>query len=110
MTSTTDTNRRGCEMAAWGDFHQVSGAGWSVFWRIPMMDGSGLEVWWGDFHGRRVIWLGTQPFAIVPYHNPMTGEPVPPEFTCNDGINPHRHGSPFLPPIHGPSNRREPRT
>ena len=40
-------------MAAWGDFHQVNGAGWSVFWRIPKMDGGGLEVWWADFHGRR---------------------------------------------------------
>ena len=75
-------------MAAWGNFHQVTGAGWSVFWRIRQMDGSGLEVWWADFHGRRVLWRGTQPFAIVPYHNPMPGEPVPPEYTFKDCINP----------------------
>jgi hypothetical protein len=34
-------------------------------------------------HGR-----GTQPFAIVPYHDPMPGEPVPPEYTFKDRINP----------------------
>ena len=82
-------------MAAWGDFHHVTGAGWSVFWRIPQADGSGLEVWWGDFHGRRVLWRGTQPFAIVPYHNPIPGQPVPPEFTFKDGINPQCEGAPF---------------
>jgi hypothetical protein len=95
-------------MAAWGDFHQVTGAGWSVFWRISQMDGSGLEVWWGDFHGRRVLWRGTQPFAIVPYHNPIPGEPVPPEFTFKDGINPQCHGASFRALKHSAPNSGAP--
>ena len=45
-------------MAAFGDYHQVSGAGWSVFWRISKLHGSGLEVWFADFLGRRVVWRG----------------------------------------------------
>jgi hypothetical protein len=77
-----------------GNFHQVSGAGWSVHWRISQAVGSGLEVWWADFHGRRVLWRGTQPFAIVPYHRPVV-EPQPPEYTYKDGINPQCGGAPF---------------
>jgi hypothetical protein len=30
------------------------------------------------------MWRGTQPFAIVPYHNPVT-TPGPPEYTYKDG-------------------------
>jgi hypothetical protein len=81
-------------MAAWGDFHNSAGAGWSVFWRISQQDGSGLEIWWADFHGRRVLWRGTQPFAIVPYHNPIA-DPPGPEFTYKDGLNPQCNGASF---------------
>ena len=71
-------------MAAFGDFHLVNGAGWSVYWRIRELEGSGLEVWFADFHGRRVLWRGSQPFAIVPYHRPVL-EPKGPEHTYKDG-------------------------
>lgn len=81
-------------MAKFGDFHHASGAGWSVYWRIREMDGSGLEVWFADFHGRRVLWRGSQPFAIVPYHRPVS-EPPPPAHTYKDGINPQCGGVAF---------------
>src|SRR5215212_5644691 len=81
-------------MAAFGDLHAVSGAGWSVYWRIRAMDGSGLEVWFADFQGKRVLWKGTQPFAIVPYHRPVS-EPGPPEHTYKDGLNPQCGGAAF---------------
>src|SRR5688572_3375113 len=58
-------------MANFGDYHLVSGAGWSVYWRISQLHGSGLEIWFADFQGRRVMWRGSQPFAIVPYHRPI---------------------------------------
>ncbi|HKF00604.1 MAG TPA: hypothetical protein VKG45_16945 [Actinomycetes bacterium] len=81
-------------MALFGDYHQVTGAGWSVYWRISQAKGGGLEVWWGDFQGRRVLWRGTQPFAIVPYHRPVV-EPPPPEHTYKDGLNPQCGGAAF---------------
>jgi len=81
-------------MAPFGDFHHEFGAGWSVYWRISKQKGSGLEIWWADFHGRRVMWRGTQPFAIVPYHRPVV-EPPPPEHTYKDGLNPQCGGADF---------------
>jgi Cu2+-containing amine oxidase len=88
-------------MADWGDFHPVSGAGWHVYWRIPDPNAGGLEIWWADFMGKRVMWRGTQPFAIVPYHHPLkpfssgTIEPPPPEFTFKDGLGAKCAGAPF---------------
>lgn len=82
-------------MAAFGDYHQVSGAGWSVFWRISKLHGSGLEVWFADFLGRRVVWRGSQPFAIVPYHRPIVGDPQPPHYTYKDGASPQWGGVEF---------------
>ena len=88
-------------MSDWGDHHQVTGAGWSVFWRIPDPDAGGLEVWWGDFSGKRVLWKGSQPFAIVPYHHPLKPfsdgsiEPPPPQFTFKDGLGAKCKGAPF---------------
>ena len=89
-------------MSAWGDYHQVSGAGWSVFWRIPNKKAGGLEVWWADFKGKRVLWKGSQPFAIVPYHHPLKPysgssniEPPPPEFTFKDGLGATCKGAAF---------------
>ena len=46
-------------MAPFGDLHHESGAGWSVYWRIINQRGSGLEIWWADFYGRRVMWRGS---------------------------------------------------
>ena len=83
-------------MSAFGDFDKVTGAGWSVFWRIPKPDAGGTELWWADFHGRRVMWKGSQPFAIVPYHTPVPGsEPPAPEFTYKDGLGYQCGGAPF---------------
>jgi hypothetical protein len=88
-------------MSDWGDHHQVTGAGWSVFWRIPEQEAGGLEVWWGDFNGKRVLWKGSQPFAIVPYHHPLKPfpdgsiEPPPPQFTFKDGLGARCKGAPF---------------
>lgn len=88
-------------MADWGDFHAVSGAGWHLFWRIPEQRGGGLEIWWADFSGKRVLWKGSQPFAIVPYHHPLKAfddgsiEPPPPEFTFKDGLGAKCKGAPF---------------
>lgn len=91
-------------MAAFGDFHLATGAGWSVFWRIGQLKGSGLEVWFADFQGRRVLWRGSQPFAIVPYHRPLPNNPKPPEFTYKDGINPQWEGVAFTALKHGAPN------
>jgi Cu2+-containing amine oxidase len=99
-------------MSAWGDHHKVSGAGWSVFWRIPDPHAGGLEVWWADFNGRRVLWKGSQPFAIVPYHHPLnpfaSGEiqPPPPEFTFKDGLGAACEGAPFTALKHWSPNAR----
>jgi Cu2+-containing amine oxidase len=82
-------------MADWGDYHLAKGAGWSVFWRIAQADGIGLEIWWADFLGTRVLWRGTQPFAIVPYHRPIKF-PDPPEHVFKDGIDPRNGGLGFL--------------
>ena len=83
-------------MAAFGDFHLVSGAGWSVYWRIAALAGGGLEVWFADFRGRRVLWRGTAPFALVPYHgrNP----------TFKDGLNPACGGAHFYALRHNAPN------
>ena len=93
-------------MALFGDFHFVSGAGWTLYWRISKLHGSGLEIWFADFQGKRVVWRGTQPFAIVPYHRPIA-DPQPPEFTYKDGINAqwaewHLRRSNIMPPMPGP--------
>lgn len=82
-------------MANFGDYHLVSGAGWSVYWRVSQLHGSGLEVWFADFMGRRVLWRGSQPFAIVPYHRPIAGDPKPPHYTYKDGISPQWGGVEF---------------
>ena len=94
-------------MALFGDFHLVSGAGWSVYWRIRELEGSGLEVWFADFLGKRVLWRGSEPFAIVPYHHPVT-EPGPPEHTYKDGINPMCGGAAFTALKHTAPNSMQP--
>jgi len=94
-------------MALFGDYHVATGANWSVYWRISKVKGSGLEIWWADYRGRRVLWRGTQPFAIVPYHRPVV-EPPPPEHTYKDGINPQCGGAPFTALRHTAPNSLEP--
>ena len=74
-------------MPAFGNYHNVTGAGWSVYWKIPAAAAGGLEVWWGDFQGHRVLWRGSQPFALVPYHG---GSP-----TYKDGLDARCGGAPF---------------
>ncbi len=96
-------------MALFGNYHLVTGANWSVYWRISQVKGSGLEVWWADFKGRRVLWRGTQPFAIVPYHQPVT-EPPPPEHTYKDGLNPQCGGAAFTALKHTAPNSIAPWT
>jgi Cu2+-containing amine oxidase len=94
---------------AFGNFHNVTGAGWSVYWRIPKFNGSGLEIWWADFQGRRVMWRGSAPFAIVPYHNPDTHtEPPGPHFCYKDGIDTQCGGAPFRTLKHGAPNSGAP--
>lgn len=99
-------------MAKWADFHQVSGAGWSLFWRIPDPEAGGLEVWWADFMGKRVMWKGSQPFAIVPYHHPLKPfsggliQPPPPEFTFKDGLGAKCEGAAFTALKHWSPNAR----
>jgi hypothetical protein len=92
-----------------GNYHHVSGAGWWLFWRIPMFNGSGLEIWWADFQGHRVMWRGSAPFAIVPYHHSDTkGEPPAPHFSYKDGLDIRCGGAPFRAPQHGAPNSGEP--
>jgi Cu2+-containing amine oxidase len=96
-------------MAAFGDYHLVSGAGWSVYWRISELEGSGLELWWADFQGKRVLWRGSQPFAIVPYHRPHPGsEPPGPEHCYKDGISPQCGGASFTALKHTAPNSGAP--
>jgi hypothetical protein len=98
-------------MAAFGDYHPVSGAGWSVYWRIPKANGGGLEVWWADFQSRRVLWRGSSPFAIVPYHRPHPGtEPPGPEHSYKDGATPKCGGAGFRALKHGAPNSGAPWT
>jgi hypothetical protein len=96
-------------MAAFGDFHLVSGAGWSVYWRIREWLGGGLEVWFADFRGKRVLWRGSQPFVIVPYHRPVAF-PSGPEHTFKDGLGPKCSGAPFAALKHTAPNSASPPT
>lgn len=97
-------------MASFGDPHWVSGAGWSLAWRLSP-SGSGLEIWWADFHGRRVMWRGSAPIAIVPYHHDCGGGyPKPPEFTFKDGLDPQCDGAPYTPLKHWAANSGQWRT
>lgn len=92
-------------MAAFGDYHAAAGAGWSVYWRISQLRGGGLEVWFADFQGRRVLYRGGAPFALVPYHRPPFGpEPPSPNFCYKDGFVPACGGAPFTALRHNAPN------
>jgi Copper amine oxidase, enzyme domain len=87
-------------MPAFGSYHNVIGAGWSVYWKIPVASAGGLEIWWADFQGHRVLWRGSQPFALVPYHG---GSP-----TFKDGLDSHCGGAPFTALKHTAPNSMAP--
>jgi Cu2+-containing amine oxidase len=92
-------------MASYGDLHWVSGAGWSLAWRIQKQKGSGVEIWFADFMGKRVMWRGSAPFAIVPYHRPHAGsEPPGPEHCYKDGLDIRCGGAEFRALRHFASN------
>ena len=80
-------------------------AGWSLCWRISVLDGSGLEIFGADFQGRPVLLHASQPFVLVPYHteHPVfkdglapTGTPTGEEFTalCPTAPNAHKNNLP----------------
>ncbi|HEX2026563.1 MAG TPA: hypothetical protein VHF25_01040 [Nitriliruptorales bacterium] len=65
----------------------VSFADWDVSWSIPTGWGGGLVVAHARFRGTMVLWRGTVPFVLVPYHG---NYPI-----FKDGIN--HQGAPYTP-------------
>jgi copper amine oxidase-like protein len=67
----------------------VNFADWSLSWSIPTGWGAGLVISKANFRGTSVLFKGTAPFVIVPYHG---GSPV-----FKDGLN--NQGAPFTPVV-----------
>jgi primary-amine oxidase len=65
----------------------VNFADWSLSWSIPTGWGAGLVISKATFRDTSVLFKGTAPFVIVPYHG---GSPV-----FKDGLN--NQGAPFTP-------------
>ena len=65
----------------------VNFADWTLNWSIPTAWGGGLKISLARFRNTMVLWEGTQPFVLVPYHG---GSPM-----FKDGIN--HQGAPFTP-------------
>ena len=65
----------------------VSFADWSVSWSVPTGWGAGLVISKASFRNQSVLFKGTAPFVIVPYHG---GSPV-----FKDGLQ--NQGAPFTP-------------
>lgn len=65
----------------------VSFADWDLTWSIPTGWGGGLVISKARFRGDMVLYRGTAPFVLVPYHG---GYPI-----FKDGIN--HQGAPFTP-------------
>jgi hypothetical protein len=65
----------------------VNFADWSLSWSIPSAWGGGLVISKANFRGTSVLYKGTQPFVLVPYHGDS------PHF--KDGLN--DQGAPFTP-------------
>ena len=70
----------------------VSFADWQLSWSIPTGWGGGLVISQARFRGDLVLYKGTQPFVLVPYHgnSPM----------FKDGLN--HLGAPFTPVFRRP--------
>lgn len=62
-------------------------ADWNVSWSIPTGWGGGLVISKARFRNQMVLYKGTAPFVLVPYHG---GSPM-----FKDGIN--HQGAPFTP-------------
>jgi primary-amine oxidase len=65
----------------------VNHADWSFSWSIPTGWGGGLVIHKARFKGDMVLYQGTIPFVLVPYHG---GYPM-----FKDGLN--HYGAPFTP-------------
>src|SRR5260370_1023286 len=65
----------------------VAYAGWTFNWSIPLNWGGGLVLSNARLHTTPVLYRGTQPFVLVPYHGDS------PHF--KDGLN--NQGAPFTP-------------
>jgi hypothetical protein len=67
----------------------IAFADWSLSWSIPTVWGGGLVISQARFRGDMVLYQGTQPFVLVPYHgnSPM----------FKDGLN--HMGAPFTPVV-----------
>jgi hypothetical protein len=65
----------------------VTHADWSLSWSIPTGWGGGLVISKARFRNDIVLFKGTQPFVLVPYHG---GSPI-----FKDGIN--HQGAPYTP-------------
>jgi hypothetical protein len=65
----------------------LSFADWTVSWSIPTGWGGGLVIRNAQFRNQMVLYQGTMPFVLVPYHG---GSPI-----FKDGLN--HQGAPFNP-------------
>jgi hypothetical protein len=65
----------------------LSSADWTVSWSIPTGWGGGLVIRKARFRNQMVLYQGTMPFVLVPYHG---GSPI-----FKDGL--HHQGAPFNP-------------
>src|SRR6266498_721331 len=67
----------------------LSFADWTVNWSIPTGWGGGLVISKARFRNDMVLYQGTMPFVLVPYHG---GSPI-----FKDGL--HHQGAAFLPVV-----------
>jgi len=65
----------------------VNYADWKFSWSIPDLQGGGLVVSKADFRGTRVLYRGSQPFVLVPYHSDSP--------TFKDGLGAQCGGLPY---------------
>jgi primary-amine oxidase len=65
----------------------VNFADWKFTWSIPQLSGEGLVISKADFRGTRVLYRGSQPFTLAPYHDDTP--------TFKDGLGPMCGGLPY---------------